>query len=176
MPSRAASALALTVIEGGREVRRDRRSPVIRYIPHEHQAPPARVARTVQLAVPPSVRQVTRRDRGARLVGDERTGRGMYYWVTANYRVQGPRLRGLAEHCRASRARKHESDLFIELRTAHASNQIRRCARSLVSETLDGLVCDEAAQWKPGPSGRNTSGHARGTAGARVFIRHAARA
>jgi len=180
MPSRAASASSRSPLSrAGVRWRRDRRSPIIRYIPHE--APkPACTRRPHGSSSPVAGRQSGKSLAAIAELGSwvmERTGRGMYYWVTANYRVKDRAWRGLAEHLpREIVRRKHESDLFIELKNG-TRIYIRSAdaPESLVSETLDGLVCDEAAQWKP-TSGRNTSGHARGTAGARGVHRHAARA
>lgn len=81
----------------------------------------------------------------------EQLGPLMFWWCTASYRVKDRAWRGLAEHLPKEIVRKkHESELYVEL--TNGSRIYIKSAdapESLVSESVHGLVCDEAAQWKP---------------------------
>jgi hypothetical protein len=124
----------------------------ISYVPHAHQAKFHASAARFKL-----IRAGRQSGKSLGAIAEltswvtETLGRGLYYWTTANYRVKDRAWRGLGEHLpKEIVKRKHESDLFIEL--TNGSRIYIRSAdapESLVSETLDGLVCDEAAQWKP---------------------------
>ena len=126
--------------------------PVISYLPHLHQAKFHASPARFKLA-----RAGRQSGKSLGAIGEltswatERLGRQLFYWVTANYRVKDRAWRGLAEHLPKEIVRKrHESDLYVEL-TNGTRIYIRSAdaPESLVSETLDGLVADEAAQWKP---------------------------
>jgi hypothetical protein len=75
--------------------------------------------------------------------------RSNLYWVTASYRTKDRAWRGLLEVIpRSPIRRKHETELFIELRNgSRIAIRSADAKDSLVSETLHGVVCDEFAQW-----------------------------
>lgn len=75
---------------------------------------------------------------------------GIFWWVTASYKVKDRAWRGLATHLPKEIVRhKREGDLYIELKNgSRIYIKSADAPESLVSEILDGLVCDEFAQWK----------------------------
>lgn len=78
----------------------------------------------------------------------EAPGRQLW-WVTASLKTKDKAWRDLLEHMPRSLIRTtHATELYIELHNGSRIT-IRSAAapESLVSETLDGIVCDEFAQW-----------------------------
>ncbi len=127
-------------------------APVIAYRPHWHQA---RVhASDARFKVVRAGRQSGKSLAAIAEVtswSTERLGPQIHWWVTSSYRVKDRAWRGLAQHLPRSIVRKkHEGDLYFEL-TNGTRIYIKSAdaPESLVSETLDGLVLDEAAQIRP---------------------------
>lgn len=72
------------------------------------------------------------------------------WWVAPNYRVKAKPWRDLLDFIpREIVERKNETELFVVLKNGSTIYiKSADAPDSLVSETLNGVVCDEAGQWK----------------------------